>query len=327
MVEFRLKLPILLSILAAAVTLVLKWTAYLLTGSAGLLSDAAETAVNLMAALTALFSLWYASRPVDPTHTYGHEKIEYLSSGLEGMLILVAAAGLAWYGAQRLLNPRPLEALGVGVTITLVASLINFVVAQILLRVGKKHQSIVLEADGRHLMSDVWTSCGVVAGLGLVWLTDHRYLWVDAVVGLIVAVAIAYTGFDLVWRSFNGLMDHALPLNEQGAVRRAIEGCLQPGMDYHALRTRRAGSRRFADFHLLVPGALSVRRAHDVTAEIEEAVRAALPGIEVTVHIEPIEDRKAYEDSELVPIEQAARRAASEAVQAEAPAPPAPSKQ
>src|SRR5438552_2907983 len=223
MVEFRLKLPILLSILAAAVTLVLKWTAYFFTGSAGLLSDAAETAVNLMAALTALFSLWYASRPVDPTHTYGHEKIEYLSSGLEGMLILMTAAGLAWYDAQRLLNPRPLEALGVGVTITLVASLINFVVAQILLRVGKRHQSIVLEADGRHLMSDVWTSCGVVAGLVLVWLTDHRYLWVDAVVGLIVAVAIAYTGFDLVWRSFNGLMDHALPLTEQGAVRRAIE--------------------------------------------------------------------------------------------------------
>ncbi len=310
MAASHLKYPILFSICAALSTFALKWTAYYLTGSIGLLSEAVESAINLLAATTALFSLWYAARPVDPSHTYGHEKIEFFSSGLEGVLILVAAAGIAWYAVKRLLVPEELQALPLGIVTTVIASLINLAVAQLLLRVGRAHDSIVLEADGRHLMTDVWTSAAVVAGLFLVWLT--KTLWLDPVLGLIVSAYIVWTGFDLLRRSFNGLMDHALPTEEQAAVRAAIEARLEPGMDYHALRTRRAGSRRFADFHLLVPGAFTVRRAHEFTARIEDAVRAALPGIEVTVHIEPIEDRASWEDSELVPLEQAERRGQQE---------------
>src|SRR5262249_1505230 len=238
--------------------------------------------------------------------TYGHEKIEFFSSGLEGILILVAAAAIAWYALNRLLVPEPLEALGLGTAVALAASLMNLAVARVLLRVGRAQRSIVLEANGRHLMTDGWTPAGVVAGLGLVALTGVEVL--DPLIALAVAANIVWTGFDLVRRSFNGLMDHALPLEEQAAVRAAVEAQLEPGMDYHALRTRQAGSRRFADFHLLVPGALSVRRAHEFTGRVEEAVRAALPGIEVTVHIEPIEERAAWEDSALLPLEQAAQQ-------------------
>jgi cation diffusion facilitator family transporter len=317
MAQPHLKYPILLSILAAIVTLALKWLSYYLTGSVGLLSEAAESGVNLLAALTALASLWYAAQPVDTTHTYGHEKIEYFSSGLEAVLILVAAAGIAWLAISRLIKPEPLEALNVGAVLTLVAAGINCAVAQVLLRVGRTHSSIVLEADGRHLMTDVWTTVAVVAGLGLVWLTDR--VWLDPVMALLVSANIVWTGFDLLRRSFNGLMDHALPAAEQAAVRAAIEARIGSGMDYHALRTRQAGSRRFADFHLLVPGAFSVGRAHELTTRIEEAIRNALPGIEVTVHVEPIEDRAAWEDSELVPLEQAERRAHGEASPGESP--------
>lgn len=306
MVEPRPRYPLVLSIVAALVTLAMKWGAYYLTGSVGLFSEAVESLVNVVAASTALFSLWYASRPIDPSHTYGHEKIEFFSSGLEGTLIMAAAVGIAWFAVQRLLMPAPLAALDVGTTIALAAALVNLGVARLLLRVGRETGSIVMEADGRHLMTDVWTSLAVVAGLFLVWLTGVA--WLDPLVGLLVSANVFWVGLDLVWRSFDGLMDHALPADEQAAVRRAIEARLEPGMDYHALRTRRAGSRRFADFHLLVPGVLSVRRAHEITARIEEAVRSALPGMEVTVHVEPIEDRAAWEDSELVSLERAARQ-------------------
>jgi cation diffusion facilitator family transporter len=315
MAQPHLKYPIVLAILAAVVTFALKWLAYYLTGSVGLLSEAAESGVNLLAALTALASLWYSAQPVDTSHTYGHEKIEYFSSGLEGVLILVAAVGIGCYAVGRLVTPQPLESLNVGTVLALVAAGVNFAVGQLLLRVGRAHSSIVLEAGGRHLMTDVWTTVAVVAGLGLVSLTEK--FWLDSLLGLVVAANIVWTGCDLLGRSFNGLMDHALPVQEQAAVRAAIETLIEPGMDYHALRTRRAGSRRFADFHLLVPGAFSVRRAHELTARIEEAIRNVLPGIQVTVHVEPIEDRAAWEDSELVPLEQAERRAQSESSQGE----------
>src|SRR5262245_27154219 len=299
--EPQLKIPILLSILAALVTLGLKTVAYLLTGSVGLLSDAAESLVNLVASTAAFASLWYSAQPVDPSHTYGHEKIEYFSSGLEGVLILVAAGGIAYYAVSRLLVPEELESLGLGTAISLLASLINLAVAQVLLRVGRARGSIVLEADGRHLMTDVWNSAGVLLGLGLVALTGLQAL--DPVIALLVAANIVWTGLDLLRRSFNGLMDHALPEAEQALLRRAIEGRLEPGTSYHALRTRQAGAHRFADFHLLVPGAMSVRQAHDLTGRVEEAVRAALPGVEVTVHIEPIEEPASWEDSALLPLE------------------------
>ncbi len=275
MADVQLKFPVFLSILAALVTLALKSVAYYFTGSVGLLSDAADSVVNLLAAATALLSLWYSAKPVDPTHTYGREKIEFLSSGLEGVLIFVAAAGIAWYGVRRLLLPQELEQLDVGVAISLIAALINLGTARILLRVGRARRSIVLEAGGRHLMADVWTSVAVLAGLGLVWLTQRHWLapitgpvvaahiarWLDPVIGLLVVANITRTAFDLVRRSFNGLMDHALPEEEQAAVRAAVASRLEPGMDFHALRTRQAGSRRFVDFHLLVPGVLTVRRA------------------------------------------------------------------
>lgn len=297
MAEAHLRYPIVLSIVAAVVTILLKSAAYTITGSVGLLSDAAESGINLLAALTAYLSLWYAARPVDPSHTYGHEKIEYFSSGLEGTLILVAAAGIAYYAVRRLFVPEELHSLDVGTVIALVASLINFGVARVLLHVGRKHGSIVLEADGQHLMTDVWTSLVVVAGLGLVWLTQLH--WLDSIVALLMAGMIVWTGCDLVRRSFNGLMDHALSAEEQAKVRAAIEAHVEPGMHYHALRTRQAASRQFADFHLLVPGIYTVSRAHELSNRIEAAIKAVLPTMEVTVHIEPIEEQTSWEDSEL----------------------------
>jgi len=316
MVEPRLRFPVVLSILAAIVTFAIKWIAYTMTGSVGLLSDVAESAVNLLAAGTAYVSLWYAARPIDPTHTYGHEKIEYFSSGLEGILIVVAAGGISWYAAVRLLSSQPPEQLAMGVTLTGICMFINLAVALLLLRVGRRSGSIVLEAGGVHLMTDVWTSVAVIAGLGMVWLTDRP--WFDPVIGLLIAIHVCRSGFGLIARSFNGLMDHALPPPEQEAVRQAIRAFIQPEMDFHALRTRQAGARRFVDFHLLVPGAWSVGRAHDVANKIEGAVRAALPGAQVTVHIEPIEDRTSWEDSELLSMERLAQEADSSP-----PSPPA----
>jgi cation diffusion facilitator family transporter len=311
MTQRRVQSVVLLSIAAAVVTLALKTAAYFLTGSVGLLSDAAESVVNLLAALTAYLSLRYAARPVDESHTYGHEKIEFFSSGLEGVLILTAAVMIAWYAVQRLITGGKPESLGAGMAITLAAAAINGVVAQILLRYGRRHHSIVLEADGRHLMTDVWTSAAVVAGLSLVWATE-RAGWpiyqLDPIIALLVAANIVWTAYDLIRRSFNGLMDHALPESEQAAVREAIQAHLRPGMTFHALRTRQAGSRRFVDFHLLVPGQYTVQHAHALTGVIEDALRATLPGLEVTVHIEPIEEPAAWQDSALLPIEDAARR-------------------
>jgi cation diffusion facilitator family transporter len=310
MVEPRLMRLMALSVFAAVLNLGLKSVAYAVTGSVGLLADAGESVVNLVAALAALVSLWYAGQPVDKEHTYGHEKIEFFSSGLEGMLILIAAGGIAWLAVRRLFVPQELESLDIGSAFTLLATLVNLVVGQVLLRAGRQARSIVLEADGHHLMTDVYTSAGVLVGLALVWLTGHA--WIDAAVALVVAAHIGWTAFGLIHRSFDGLMDRALPESEQAKVRAAIEGVLAPGMDYHALRTRQAGAHRFADFHLLVPGVFTVRRAHEITERIEEAVRRALPDMEVTVHVEPIEEPAAWEDSALVPLEQAARQARGE---------------
>jgi cation diffusion facilitator family transporter len=311
---------LLLSIAAAVVTIGLKATAYLLTNSVGLLSDAVESLVNLVAAVTAYLSLLYAALPEDRSHTYGHGKIEFFSSGLEGSLIVVAALGIAWYAVQRLLTPRPLEPLGPGLAIAAVAAVINGGVGLLLIRIGRAYRSIVAEADGRHLLTDFWTSAAVLAGLGLVWLTDRPVL--DPIIALAVSANILWTAGDLLRRSFNGLMDHALPPADQATVRSVIEARLGPQMDYHALRTRQAGTRRFVDFHLLVPGQYTVKQAHALTGEIEAALRQALPDVEVTVHIEPIEERAAWEDSALVPLEQQQRR--EEAGRTPAPGGPPP---
>lgn len=297
-----LSFPLLLSIGAALLTLALKGVAAWLTDSVGLLSDALESLVNLVASTTAFFCLWYSSLPVDAEHTYGHEKIEFFSSALEGALIFVAAGSIAWYAVRRLIAPQPVEALGLGVTLSLIAAAINGAVAVLLLRAGKRHGSLLLEADGHHLMTDVFTSVGVTAGVILVLLTGWTPL--DPIVALVMAGNIGLTGFGLVRRSFDGLMDHALPIEEQQKVREALAPFLRPDIHYHALRTRLGGRRRFVDFHLLVPGTWTVQEAHDFLDRVEDAVRAALPDSEVTVHLEPIEHGPAWEDSDLLRIEE-----------------------
>jgi len=296
-----LRFPLVLSILAAIATVGLKSSAWLLTGSIGLLSDALESGINLVAALVAYFALWYSTRPADKEHTYGHEKIAFFSSGLEGGLIIVAALGIIYTAILRLISPVALEALGVGTLLTGVATIINLLVAQILLRTGRKHNSIILEADGQHLMTDVWTSAAVIAGLLVVKFTRlHR---LDPLIALAVAANIIWTGFTLVRRSFHGLMDAALPEAELARLRTAISSRLEPGTTYHALRTRVAGARLFADCHLLVPGRWTVQEGHDLGDRIENAVREAFPGLELTLHIEPIEARASWEDSQLLEIE------------------------
>ena len=296
-----LRALVLLSVLAAIATIGLKGLAYWLTGSVGLLSDALESGINLFAALTAYLSLHYSQRPADATHTYGHEKIEFFSSGLEGSLIVVAGVGTAWIAVGRLIHPEPLHELGLGTGLALSASVINLAVGLILVRFGKRHHSIVLEANGRHLLTDVWTSVGVVTGLIVVWASGVYVL--DPVIAVLVAVNIVVMGLRLIRRSFNGLMDHALDAEELDALRTAIRDSLPPGTDFHALRTRQAGASRFADFHLLVPGAMTVHDAHALAERVEAALRAAVPRVAVTIHIEPIEERASWEDNALRGIE------------------------
>ncbi|MCC6791520.1 MAG: cation transporter [Thermomicrobiales bacterium] len=291
----------LLSIAAALLTLALKFGAYVVTDSVGLLSDAVESTVNLVAALTALFAIWYAGRPIDRNHPYGHEKIEFFASGIEGMLILIAAGGIGWYAIERLRDPRPVEEFGLGVVITILATGVNLIVARMLLHVAKARDSVVLAADGKHLMADVLTSGGVIIGLLVVRLTGIEEL--DPIIALLVAVNIIRTGLGLMQVSVDGLLDRALPERDQRQIRSAIARELEPGATFHALRTRKAGNRRFVDFHLLLPGELTVQRAHEVTHRVERAVESTLPGTEATIHIEPIEEPASWDDSALVPLE------------------------
>jgi cation diffusion facilitator family transporter len=296
-----LRALVLLSVLAAVVTIGLKALAYRVTQSVGLLSDALESGINLLAALAAYLSLRYSHRPADAEHTYGHEKIEFFSAGLEGALIVVAGVATGWVAVGRLVHQEPLTDLGVGAGLALGASAVNLAVGLVLVRVGRRHHSIVLEADGRHLLTDVWTSVGVVTGLVVVWLSGFHVL--DPVIAILVGVNILVTGLRLIRRSFNGLMDHALDPAQLDALRAAIRGSLPAGTDFHALRTRQAGASKFADFHLLVPGAMTVREAHDLAERVEAALRAALPRVAVTTHIEPIEERASWEDNALRGIE------------------------
>jgi cation diffusion facilitator family transporter len=292
---------VLLSVLAAVLTIGLKTLAFTLTRSVGLLSDALESGINLFAALTAYLSLRYSHRPVDATHTYGHEKIEFVSAGLEGAFIVVAGIGTAWIAIDRLITPTPLEALGLGATLALSASVINLIVGVILVRVGRREHSIVLEADGRHLLTDVWTSVAIIAGLIVVWGTELHFL--DPVIAILVGLNITVTGVRLIRRSFDGLMDHALPDTEQEQLRELIRANAPAGTAFHALRTRQAGARKFADFHLLLPGMMPVREAHDIGMKIEDVLRSAFPNMEVTIHFEPIEEGASYEDNTLRGIE------------------------
>jgi cation diffusion facilitator family transporter len=300
MSQSSLRGAIALSILAAVLTIGMKSAAYLVTGSAGLLSDALESGVNLLAAATAYVSLRIAARPADATHTFGHEKIEFFASGFEGTLILVAGVATAVYAVDRTVHPQTLERLGLGTGLAVTAGLINLAVARVLLRAGRKYGSPVVEAEGHHLMADVYVTAGVVVGVALVPLTDLPVL--DPLVAAAVGLSITRTGFRLVRRAFDGLMDHALPAETQARFRTVIRAVLPPGADFHALRTRQAGQRTFAEFHLLVAGGMTVRDAHALAHQVEAALHAELPGLAVTTHIEPIEERTSWETVELAQI-------------------------
>lgn len=289
----RLRWPVALSIAAALVTIGMKGTAYALTGSVGLLTDALESVVNLLAAVTAYFALWYAARPADPNHTYGHEKIEFFSSGLEGVLIVVAGLGAASYGVRRLVVPEPLNALELGSALALAASVVNFGVARVLLHYGREHKSIVMEADGQHLMADVWTSVGVLIGLALVYLTGLTFF--DSLLAIVMGGHISWIGLRLIRSSFDGLMDHAIPMDELDRIRAVIRSNLPDGATFHLLRSRLSGARRFIEFHLLVDGDISVREGHHHAERLTDALTAALPEVAVTIHVEPVDEQESWE--------------------------------
>lgn len=277
-----------LSIAAAISTILLKGMAWRLTGSVGLLSDAIESFVNLAGALMALWMLTLAALPADDDHAHGHGKAEYFSSAFEGFLILLAAFSIGYTAIMRFMVPQPLEAVGIGLLVSVVASIINLVTARILMKVGRQHNSITLEADAHHLMTDVWTSVGVIAGVGLVWLSG--WLWLDPIIALIVAANIIWTGWQLMQRSAAGLMDVSLTADQLEQVEGVLAGYRLQGLDFHALRTRQAGSRAFVTLHVLVPGQWTVQLGHDWAERIEADIRKAVPHAHVTTHLEPIED-------------------------------------
>ncbi|MDX2138765.1 MAG: cation diffusion facilitator family transporter [Chloroflexota bacterium] len=283
-----------LSIGAAVLTIALKTTAYLLTGSVGLLSDALESGINLIAAVVALGALTIAARPPDDEHNFGHDKAEYFSSGVEGALILFAAVGIAYTSLQRLFNPQPLEQVGIGLFVSVAASLINFGTARILLRAGKLHHSITLEADSHHLMTDVWTSVGVIVGVGAVVVTG--WLWLDPVIALLVAANITWSGVQIMRRSATGLMDSVLPAEDLHRLQSILDTYRGNGIEWHALRTRQSASRYFVSVHVLVPGEWTVKSGHDLLERLERDIRHALPQITLVTHLEPLNDPAALED-------------------------------
>ncbi|MBP6470146.1 MAG: cation transporter [Chloroflexi bacterium] len=284
-----------LSIGTAVLTISLKALAYLLTGSVGLLSDALESGVNLVAAIMALVALTIAAQPPDDQHAYGHAKAEYFSSGAEGTMILFAAVMIAATAVPRLLAPQPLEKVGLGLVVSVTAGLLNLGTALILLRAGKAHNSITLTADAHHLLSDVWTSVGVVVGVGAVALTGWEIL--DPMIALVVAVQILYSGVKLVRKSMSGLMDTALPAEELAAVTAVLDTyCQEKQIEYHALRTRQSASQRFLSVHIQVPGDWTVMQGHTLVEELERDLRQALRPLSILTHLEPIEDPTSWED-------------------------------
>lgn len=286
-----------ISVAAAVTTILLKGTAWWLTGSVGLLSDAIESFVNLAGALMAVWMLALAEQPADENHPHGHSKAEYFSSAFEGFLIIVAAVSIGYTAVDRLLHPQPIEAAGIGLLVSVLASIVNFTVARILLRAGREHQSITLEADAHHLMTDVWTSVGVICGVGLVVLSG--WAWMDPVIALLVAANIVWTGWQLMRRSASGLMDVALPADRLQAIEDALARYDVEGIAYHALRTRQAGRRTFISLHVLVPGVWTVKQGHDWVERIEGDIRNLIPNAHITSHLEPAGDPCSMDDQEL----------------------------
>jgi cation diffusion facilitator family transporter len=287
----------LLSAAAALITISLKTSAYWLTGSVGLLSDALESLVNLAAALIAVWALTLASRPPDAKHAYGHTKAEYFASAVEGLLILVVALGIGLTAWERLLHLRPLQQIWLGLAISLAAVIVNGAVALILLRAGRWRRSITLIADAHHLLTDVWTTAGVVVGVVLVQLTG--WLVLDPLIALLVAANIVWTGVRLLRDTGYGFLDTALPPADQAQIAAVLAPYQAAGIDFHALRTRTSGQRRFVSLHVLVPGAWSIQRGHALTEQIERGIITVLPKTTVFTHLEPVEDQVSWEDQTL----------------------------
>jgi len=288
-----------ISIAAAVATISLKSAAYFATGSVGLLSDALESLINLIAAVVALWVLRVASQPPDEMRRFGYGKVEYFSSGIEGTLIIIAAISIFYTSVLRIIDPRPLEQIGIGLVISTIATAINFFVARILLRVGKSKHSIVLEADGQHLMTDVWTSVGVVIGVGAVTLTG--WLRLDPIVAVLVAINILWSGGKLIKRSVAGLIDTTVPKEMHDKIVGVLdEYCANEHIEYHALRTRQSGSHHFVTVHVLVPGDWSVQKGHDLLEAIEIDIQKQISSVSMMTHLEPIEDPVSYADIELL---------------------------
>ena len=285
-----------LSVATSIVTISLKFAAYYLTGSVGMLSDAVEAVVNIAAALIALIVLAYSAAAPDREHNFGHEKAQYFSSGIEGALIFVAAGAIIWTAVPRLLHPQPLDQVGLGLGLSILASLANAWCAWMMLGAARAHRSITLEADAKHLLTDVWTTAGVVAAVLVVQWTG--WLRLDPIIAIVVALQIVWTGWGLMGRSFQGLMDRAIPDEDRAAIVEILEGVKEQGCDYHALRTRVAGAKSFVDVHVLVPGKMTVQKGHDLVEKLENDIRARLPHVEVLTHLEPLEDPRSWDDPE-----------------------------
>ena len=298
-----------LSFVAAIITIALKTYAWWLTDSVGLLSDALESLINLVAAIIMIAVLTVSSRPPDDDHAYGHEKIEYFSSGAEGIMILLAAFSIGLTAWERLWHPQALQALDIGIGISIAASIVNLVVAQILIRVGKRRHSITLEADGKHLMTDVWTTVGILLGIGLIAAADYFQVsrdwalqlglqnWVilDPIIAILVAINIVWAGIHLLQRTASGLLDAALPNEEQAAIIEILEQfVVSDHITYHALRTRYAGARRFMSVHILVPGSWTVQQGHDLVETIELKLMTLFDHLDIDTHLEPIEDQASW---------------------------------
>lgn len=285
---------LLASVAVAVITIVLKTAAWYITGSVGLLSDAMESFVNLASALFGLAMVTIAQRPADEDHPYGHHKAEYFSSGFEGALIVVAAVAIIWAAAHRIFNPQPLQQLGWGLVLSIVSSALNGLLAWVMFRSVKVHRSIALEADAKHLMTDVWTSAGVVIGIGLVILTG--WLWLDAVVAIGVALNILWEGGQLVWRSSQGLMDEAVEPEVMAEIQKTLDGFAHPTIRFDHISTRRAGQRRFVDLHMHMPADWSLGRAAAVRGSVEQALMSAVPGLRATIQLLPSDVEAHFDD-------------------------------
>ena len=285
-----------LSIAAALVTITLKTVAWQLTGSVGLLSDAAESVVNLVAAVAVLIALRVAAMPADKNHHFGHAKAEYFSAALEGMMIFVAALVILYTSVDRFLHPRPIENVGIGLAVSVLASVVNGVVAVILLRAGRQYRSLTLTADGKHLLTDVWTSAGVIVGVGLAAATG--WLWLDPVVAIGVALNILREGVQLVWRSSQGLMDEALEPEVIAEIEQTLAQFKHRTIRFDHVSSRRSGSRRFVDLHMHMPADWTLGRAAAVRSSVEQALMSAVPGLRCTIQLLPMDVEAHFDDEE-----------------------------